>query len=155
MPFQIHALPAQTFAPLFTAPRKNLAQHHATIVTADQTPGFPCRVSLADAEIGERVLLVNFTHLSASSPFRSSHAIYVREGVHQAQLAPDVIPDVIASRLISWRGFDAQFMMQQADVIEGRALGAALEATFEDPKIVEIHLHFARQGCFCARVTRS
>jgi len=154
MPFQIHALPAQTFAPLFAAPPTILAQHHATIVTADHAPGFPCRVSLADAKIGERVLLVNFTHLPASSPFRSSHAIYVREGAHQAQLAPDVIPDVIASRLISWRGFDAKFMMQQADVIEGHALDSAIEAIFEDPKIEEIHLHFARQGCFAARVTR-
>jgi hypothetical protein len=36
--------------------------------------GFPCRVSLVDAEIGESVLLVNYEHLPAASPYRMRYA---------------------------------------------------------------------------------
>src|ERR1700733_13388258 len=50
---------------------------------ADKKPGYPCRVGLVDAEIGESLLLVNFAHLRSSSPYRSVGPIFVRESASE------------------------------------------------------------------------
>ena len=44
--------------------------HPATArrVIADANPGYPCRVSLEDAEVGETLILVLFAHREADSP---------------------------------------------------------------------------------------
>ena len=59
MSFQIHALPAEHFQPLFRMSEQELASVRATRMVVDTKPGYPCRVSLADAEVGETVILVN------------------------------------------------------------------------------------------------
>ena len=79
MSFQIHALPAEPFQELFTLSDQELAGVRASRMIADARPGYPCRVSLADAEPGETVILVNYEHQAADSPYRSAHAIFVRE----------------------------------------------------------------------------
>ena len=43
---------------------KELASHQAKGVIVDEEPGYPCRVSLEDAKIGERVLLTGITMLN-------------------------------------------------------------------------------------------
>ena len=53
--------------------------------TATTKPGFPCRVSLEDAEVGEQLILVNYEHQPSASPYRAAHAIFVRKGVEQAK----------------------------------------------------------------------
>jgi len=83
MSFQIHALSPAQFEPLFSLSDSELAKVRATRMIADAKPGYPCRVSLADAEIGETMILVNFEHQSADSPFRATHAIFVRENAEQ------------------------------------------------------------------------
>jgi hypothetical protein len=79
MDFRITGLPVDRFVPLFGLPDDELARHRAVRRVCDSRPGFPCRVSLEDAIPGESVLLVNYEHLPVDSPYRSSHAIYVRE----------------------------------------------------------------------------
>ena len=49
MSFQIGALGHEQFAPLFRLQNDELADHFAVRRTATTKPGFPCRVSLADA----------------------------------------------------------------------------------------------------------
>ena len=55
MSFQITALEASRFARFFTMSVRQLADNLAVRMVADRKPGFPCRVSLADAEIGEEL----------------------------------------------------------------------------------------------------
>ncbi|MBL8270900.1 DUF1203 domain-containing protein, partial [Steroidobacter sp.] len=71
MSFQISGLPLSQVSPLFSLSDVELQRHYAVRVTADSKPGFPCRVSLRDAEIGEHLLLVNYEHLPVASPYRS------------------------------------------------------------------------------------
>jgi len=78
MTFQIHALPAARFRPLFALPDKELLKARATRMVVDSNPGFPCRVSLEEADIGETVLLVNFQHQPGDSPYRSIVACHLR-----------------------------------------------------------------------------
>ncbi len=59
MTFQISALNVDQFSHLFGKDSDTLAQFGAERVVADTVPGYPCRVSLQDAEMGETVLLMN------------------------------------------------------------------------------------------------
>lgn len=154
MSFRISALPAETFAPLFHLSDDALAARGGVRQVADAKPGFPCRVSLADAEIGETLLLVNFEHQPASSPYRSTHAVYVREGALRVRPAPGEVPDVLRRRLLSARAFDATGMMRDADVVEGAALEPVVERLLSGAAVAYVHLHFAKAGCYAARVDR-
>ena len=86
MSFRISGLPAAPFVPLFALSEAELRRHRAVRRVADRTPGFPCRVSLRDADPGETVLLVHFEHQPADTPYRAGHAIYVREGAGQKKI---------------------------------------------------------------------
>ena len=153
--FQIQALPAAPFTPLFELPEDELAARGAVRRVADAKPGFPCRVSLADAEPGETVILAHYEHQPADSPFRASHAVYVREGVAQAIPSPGAVPEVLRSRTLSLRAFDAAGMMLDADLVEGRALEGAAERLLADPAVAYLHAHFAKPGCFACRIDRA
>ncbi|MEM7242862.1 MAG: DUF1203 domain-containing protein [Pseudomonadota bacterium] len=155
MDFQIHALDEAPFKPLFALSDAALAAQNARRMVVTEKPGTPCRVSMQDADVGERVLLLNYTHLPADSPYRATHAIFVREGATQAQITVNSVPEVLRSRLLSLRAFDDQDMMIDADVMEGAEIAPALKDAFERPEIAYIHLHNARPGCFAALVTRA
>jgi Protein of unknown function (DUF1203) len=62
MSFQIKGLPAERFAPLFKLTDTELTACAAVRLTADRYPGFPCRVSLCEAQAGETVMLLNYEH---------------------------------------------------------------------------------------------
>ncbi len=155
MSFQIHALSPAPFAPLFAMSDDELRNLRATRMTVDAKPGYPCRVSLADADIGETVILVNFEHQPADSPYRASHAIFVREHAGQAFPAAGSVPGALASRLISVRAFDDKHFLVNADVVDGSRLSESIPAMFQDPEVAYLHLHHAKPGCFAARVTRA
>lgn len=154
MPFQIHPLPRRRFEPLFALSDAELAARGALRVRATSKPGFPCRISLADAEPGEEVILAHYEHQSANSPFRASHAVYLRPGAAEASLLPGEVPAMLRSRILSLRGFDTAGMLVTADLAEGGALEAPLQAMLDEPSVAYVHLHFAKPGCFAARVDR-
>ncbi len=155
MTFQILALDADDFAPLFTLDDAALAGQNARRMTVDSEPGFPCRVSLEEGRVGETVLLLNHCSQDAESPYRASHAIFVREGAPTAKPNPGDVPDVLSRRLLSVRGFDKDAMIQIADVIEGSKLAETLDAFFKNPTVDEIHIHNAMRGCYAAKARRA
>lgn len=154
MHFRITGLPAEPFQPLFALDDAELAARGAVRSIADGRPAFPCRVSLTDAAAGDRVVLVNFLHQPANSPYRSRHAIYVRPGERTFD-AIDHVPEMLRRRLLSLRAFDSAGMMNAADVVEGNELEAPLEALLADARTAYVHLHFAKPGCYAARVERA
>ena len=155
MAFQIHALDEGLFSDLFELDDQALEAIGARRQTVTSKPGYPCRVSLADAEVGDTVILVNYEHLAEKTPYRSAHAVYVRENVKQAHPAPNEVPEVLSSRLLSLRCFGADHFMIQADVVDGAQLGPMLDEMFQNEAVAYIHLHNARQGCFAAKATRA
>jgi hypothetical protein len=154
MTFQIHALRPEPFEALFAKSDDELRAMGARRVVADSFNGFPCRVSLQDADAGDTLILCNYRHLDVASPYAATHAIYVREGVAQAHPAPGEVPEVMASRLLSVRGFNDEGYMHVADVVDGRDLGATLDAMFADAAVEFVDVHNAKQGCFAGRATR-
>jgi hypothetical protein len=152
--FRIMGLPLQPFAPLFELNETELAKRGARRLIADKKPGFPCRVSLQDADPGEAVILLPFAHHAIESPYRASGPIFVREAADEASLAPGEIPAVLPARLLSMRGYDKNGMMLSANVVEGREIKAQIENCFADARINYIHLHNAGPGCYSCRVER-
>ena len=153
MNFTVRGLSPQPFVPLYGLSGEELAKRRARRVVVDG-PGFPERIELRDAEPGETLLLVNFEHQSADTPYRSAHAIYVREGATKAW-SGDHLPEVMRKRLLSLRGFSADGMMVDADVVEGREAEPLIERLFADRQVAYIHAHYARPGCYAARIDRA
>lgn len=152
--FQIHPLQSDPFSHLYGLSDEALARYGAEAMTADAKPGYPCRVTLKDAEIGERVILLNYEHQPAPTPYRSSHAIFIVDGAEPYVPEPDVIPPMISVRLMSVRAFNAEHEIIHAVVTEGTKLAPLLGEFFDDPQTDYIHLHYASRGCFAASVTR-
>jgi hypothetical protein len=114
----------------------------------------PCRISLDDAEVGESVLLLNYEHQPANTPYRQQGPIFVRE-TEQRFDRIGVIPAALARRTLSLRGFDSEDMMIEAELVEGAEAGAMIERIFANAHVAYIHAHYARRGCFAALVERA
>jgi len=152
--YRIEGLQREPFAALFGLADAALAVRGAVRVTADAKPGFPCRVTLEDAEPGERLILLNHVSHDVPTPFRSAYAIYVREGAGAAATFVDETPPVFEGRTLSLRGFDGEGMLKGALLVAPGEADAAIRALFERPEIATIHAHNAAAGCFAARVVR-
>lgn len=153
MSFRITGLATGTFDELFGLSDAELAARGAVRRIADEKPGFPCRISLTDAEPGTEVILTHYEHQPVDSPFRASHAIYVRRGEIRYD-AVDQVPAQLRQRLLSVRAFDDAGMMIAADVVAGSELEGAIHRLLGEPGARYLHLHFAKQGCYAARVDR-
>jgi len=155
MSFQIHALPRDTFAPLFALSDDALRDRDIRRVVADGRPVYPCRVSLQDATEGERLLLLPHAHHVVDTPYRASGPVYVREAAIEATPAVDEVPALLRTRLLSLRAYDARGMMVWADVRPGTELEAGLDALFALERTAYVHLHYAKPGCYACRVVRA
>jgi hypothetical protein len=155
MSFRITGLDAEPFRHLYGLSDSELAARGVIRYVADSKPGFPDRVELRDVEPGESVLLVNYEHQPADSPYRSSHAIFVREGARDSYDRVGEIPESMRTRLLSLRAFDDKGMMIDADLVEGDGVEAMINRMFEDPNVAYIHAHNARRGCYAARIDRA
>lgn len=155
MNFRITGLPAEHFAPLFDLSDADLKDRGAVRRIADaRVPGYPCRVSLTDAQPGDELLLVNYEHHPADSPYRMRFAVYVRRG-EQTYDAIDEVPEQLRTRTLAARSFDAQAMMVGWELVDGRHLIAGIERLLADPRADYVHIHFAAAGCYAARATRA
>src|SRR5712672_3050631 len=90
--FRIVSLPVEQFGSLFTQIDAELQAIGARRMLVDKKPGYPCRVSLVDAEPGEEVILTSFTHHDVSSPYRGHGPIFVRVKAQTAELQANEIP---------------------------------------------------------------
>jgi hypothetical protein len=110
---------------------------------------------MRDARLGESVLLLNHVCQPANSPFRASHAIYVREGAEETHESVNQIPPVMLNRLLSLRAYDDAGMMLDADIVYGRYAAGVIEKLFADPQVAYIHAHNAKRGCYSGRIDRA
>jgi hypothetical protein len=153
--FQLVALPHEQFESLFSRSEAELEAIGARQMIVDQKPGFPCRVSLADAEVGETVILLPFTHHDVSSPYRGGGPIFVRRGAKTAKPAVGEIPIMFRHRLLSIRAYDTGAMMVGAEVIQGSDLEDAIQRQFADERVSYLHIHNAQPGCYNCSVVRA
>ena len=151
MSFRITGLAAETFEPLFDLSDAELKARGG--VRRKASGREPCRVSLTDAEPGDDLILVNYEHLPLASPYRMRYAVFVRRGETRFD-RPDTVPEQLRSRMLAVRSFDGGGMNVAHELVEGTALGDAIERLFADPAAAYLHIHYASAGCYAARVDR-
>lgn len=156
MSFRISSLPVEPFQPLFGLSADALLQQGARRMVADEKPGFPCRVTLADAEPGESLILLNYQHLAEeSSPYRAKGPIFVRETARSGVALVDEVPPYLTHRILSVRAYDKNGMMLDADVVDGKALAPMIGKFLALDGVDYLHAHFAKRGCYAARIERA
>lgn len=155
MSFVITGLAPQSFAHLFGLPDDVLSRQNIVRKTVEAKPGYPCRITLQDAELGETVLLLNHESHAAPTPYASRYAIYVREGAAFTATYRDELPPVFAGRPIALRLFSAEGMLLGADMGRGGELTAKIGSAFERANVAYIHAHNAMHGCFSAEIRRA
>ena len=155
MTFRILGLEPAPFAPLFDLDDETLLARGVHRFVADEPHAAPCRITLEDAEPGERLLLMNYQHQPAPSPFRASGPIFLRETARQAFDEAGRVPPAIARRTLSARAYDGRAMMVKGQVVAGADVGGLLENWLLEDEVAEIHLHYAARGCFAARAVRA
>lgn len=155
MSYVVRGLPAADFSHLYGLSDAELATHGAERVVADAPNAFPDRIEMRDAKVGETLLLLNYTHQPAASPYKSSHAIFVIEGATQTYEAKDCIPDVMGHRLLSLRGFNAADKIADGRVVAGADADQTIRKMLQNKDIRYIHAHNAGHGCFAGYIERA
>jgi hypothetical protein len=155
MSFQISGLSGADFASLFDLTDAQLAARGMSRLQADSDFGYPDRISLADASIGEDLILLSYDHQPASSPFKACGPIFVsrRAGADPVSHL-DFVPASLARRPISLRAYDEAGMMIDAELVDGAVLAGVIERQLSNNNVSYLHAHYALRGCFAARIDR-
>jgi hypothetical protein len=155
MSFRISGLDPAPFRHLYGLADEKLARLNIRRCVVEAKPGCPDRIEMRDPEPGETVLLLNYVHQPAETPYKASHAIFVREGAESRYEAVDAIPESIRTRTISLRAFDDAGEMVDADLVDGREIEPLIARLLANPRISYLHAHYAKRGCYAGRIERA
>lgn len=155
MDFRITGLSPEPFAPLYGLPEDVLAARGVRRVRADASSAYPDRIEMRHARPGETLLLLNHVSQPAATPYRATHAIYVREGACETFDRVNEVPEVMRIRLLSLRAFEADGMIVDADVVDGAEIEPAIARLLADPRAAYLHVHNAKRGCYSGRIDRA
>ena len=155
MSYVLRGLEPALFEPLFQLDDETLAARGMRWMPVDEPTGYPCRISLEDAPIGERVLLLPFAHQDSHSPYRASGPIFVRRGVNAARRIVGELPPYLTLRPLSVRAYNTADDIVDADVIDGATAAPLIERYLARDEVAYLHIHFARRGCYACRVDHS
>lgn len=155
MPFRIVGLSYEPFQHLYGQSDEALAALGIKRYVVDAKPGFPDRIEVRDGEIGETFLLLNHVSMPAETPYRATHAIFIREGATATYDRIGEIPEAMRIRLLSLRAFDKNHMMIDADVVDGKDIEPLIDRLLRNEAVNYIHVHNAKPGCYHARIERA
>ncbi len=154
MAFIIHGLDPSLFGSVLDQKQVAVRQGVPPYYVVDESPGFPCRITLDDAAVGEQVALVSYPHHKADTPYAQSGPIFVSCGQPKPGRFVDTIPPALARRKLSLRAYDADGMMVDAALVDGETAMPVILALFDNPHILRIDAHNATRGCFAAHIMR-
>jgi hypothetical protein len=154
MSYVVSGLPIETFRPLFGLSDADLAARGILRQTAGPEGRYPCRITLKDAQPGQTLLLLNYEHQDAATPYRSNYAIFVNESAAETQRLVNELPPVLHGRPIALRAFDEAGMLVAAELALADDVEAVIGRHFARPEVAYLHAHNAAQGCFAARIDR-
>ena len=152
--FQVIGIKKEEIAHLFQLNEKECAEKGVVRMKVDAKPGYPCRVSLSDADIGEEIIAFNYSHHNVTSPYRSSGPVFVRVKATAAELQKNEIPIMLNHRLLSLRVYNNEAMMIDARTIEGIDLEKTIQDIFANVKAKYIQVHNSSPGCYNCQINR-
>jgi hypothetical protein len=149
MSFRIEPLPAPLAA--------HLRSGATVVVTADESPGYPCRACLCDAALGDELVLVSHDPFGGwapaeTSPYRSASPVFLHRDDCSDRVDTARVPSQLTRRRLSVRAYDERAMMRDGQVIEGVDLESTLDEIARRGEIDRVFVHFAGPGCFAAAV---
>jgi hypothetical protein len=139
---------------LFKLTEKELADKSMIKMIVDQKPGYPCRVTLEDAEVGEEVLLFPFEYHKTKSPYKASGPIFIRKNTLKATLEINKIPEMLFKRNQTLRAYDKNGIMINAISPETSELKKGIETLFSNSIASYIQIHNTNPGCYNCQVNR-
>ncbi|WP_417621884.1 DUF1203 domain-containing protein [Parasphingorhabdus sp.] len=154
MTYQITGLSPAIAKPFAGASEAQLSALGAIRITATSKPGFPCRISLEDANVGDELILFHHISHNVDSPYRSAYAIFARTGLSEAAQYTDIVPPVFQGRSLGMRAFGRDALLKTASLAAPGYADGAIRALFELDEVGYIDVHNAAHGCFVARVER-
>ncbi len=77
------------------------------------------------------------------------------EGAQAAYDRVDDIPQALRTRVLSLRAFDESDVMIKADLVDGREIETLIDSLLADPQVAYIQAHYAKWGCYAARIERA
>ncbi len=156
LPVVVEALSETLFAAYFALDDEALVRRGMRRVVAPENPGpgYPCRVSLEFARVGEELLLVNYRHLDTSTtPYRAEGPLFVRRNAVQRR-DDGTFPEIILHWAMAVRAYDHQGIMIEADIAEKEGLQALTRDWLARPDVAHVDFHSMRRGCFFCRIRR-
>jgi len=154
MSYIIKGLDTGPYRGFLSLSEEALAKQGMQIVKADSPTGYPCRASLNEAKVGERLLLLNYTHLARSGPYRASHAIFIGEATEKPAAFEGELPPSMIRRTLSIRAFDDKEMMLGARLVDGHQADRTVRKLLSRDDVSFLHIHYALRGCFAGLVKR-
>src|SRR5206468_7140630 len=135
MTYRIAGIDPAEYRHLYGLSDEELSERAVVRMMVSGKPGFPCRVSLTDRDVGDSVLLLNHVSHDVANPYRASHAIFVTEGAEVAAEYVDEVPPVFSARVLSLRGFDADGMMAEAVLTPPGEADVGIRRVFGNPAV--------------------
>lgn len=154
MNYTITGLSAKPYTHLYGLSDNELEAHGVKRCVADESPGYPDRIEMRDAKVGETLLLLNHVSVDKDTPFKASHAIFILEGAENTYREKNRVPPVMYNRMISLRAFDKNGMMVEAELAQGDGIEPAVKRLLEREEVSHIDAHNALRGCYSGRITR-
>jgi len=114
----------------------------------------PCRVCLRDAAVGEAVLLGSYHLPRPRGIYWTPSPIFVHAAPCAPFAATGTIPEIVRSRLVSVRAYDAedQCLYDLGHAGDGEGIDAPLSRALADPRTAFVNIHTAKPGCLLCRV---
>jgi len=123
-------------------------------VLADAKPGYPCRLSLQDAEPGEELFLVSYSPFSKANPYRETGPVFIRKNGRVADLEINQLPAIVRSRQVVVRAYDATGTLVAAEPSQGNEASHQIQQFLADPGVEFVHIRAAITGCFLCEARR-
>jgi hypothetical protein len=116
----------------------------------------PCRHCLRDASNGEDLLLLSWHLPRPRGIYWTPSPIFLHARDCPRFDAPNVIPDIVRSRLVSVRAYDADGMClyDLGHTGDGAEIDAPLAHAIGDGRTVFVNIHTAKPGCLLCQVER-
>ena len=97
--------------------------------------------------------MLNYLHQPADTAYRQQGPIFVRRDC--AAFEGEALGPAMKLRMLSLRAFDEAGMMLDADLVDGANADPLIARLFANPDAAYIHAHYAKRGCFAARIDRA
>jgi hypothetical protein len=116
----------------------------------------PCRHCLAEAAVGEPVLLGSYHFGRPHGVYWTPSPIFVHGEICEPFEHTDAVPEIVRNRLVSVRVYDAEDMClyDLGDVCDGSDVERLIDRALADCRTDFANIHTARPGCFLCRVER-